>query len=124
MDDNHIEFTNDYFKRKATEHGFNIAQERSDGIAATKGKLSVIMSTETAQDGNRWLHVSLARPNKYPPYEEMVKIKEIFIGSDKKAIQVFPPKKNHVNIHKYCFHLWHCIDKDVLPDFDRGMGTI
>ena len=112
------------FKQIAEDHGFNVAEERLDGIACIKGNLIVIVSQGKEQDGKEWRHVSLSRRNKYPPYEEIKRIKNIFIGSDEKAMMIFPKETNHVNIHQYCFHLYSCIDGDSLPDFDRGMGTI
>jgi hypothetical protein len=48
----------------------------------------------------------------------------MFIGDGRKAIQVFAPVAEHVNIHEFCLHLWHCLDGDPLPDFTRGGPTI
>lgn len=108
---------------KAAIRNFVCMQRKFDGASFRKGFLTVIYSIGLELDNKRWLHVSLARPNKYPPYEEIKLVKDIFIG-DEKAIMVFPKKENFVNIHKYCFHLWRCLDGDTYPDFDRGMGTI
>jgi len=85
---------------------------------------TVIMSGATELDGRRWLHVSLANPRRLPPYRDIVEVKELFIGRGKKAIQVFPPRAEHVNIHPNCLHLWHCVDGDPLPDFTRGGKTL
>jgi hypothetical protein len=53
----------------------------------------------------------------------MSEVKELFIGGDRQAIQVMPPRSNHVNIHEV-LHLWHCLDGDGLPDFTGGGETI
>lgn len=87
-------------------------------------RLSVVVSGDVEQDGKRWLHLSVAHSDRLPKYETLVEVKELFIGGERKAIQVFPPRSQHVNIHNYCIHLWHCADEDGLPDFARGGKTI
>ncbi len=111
------------FYERINKAGFNIELQGKDGAKFRKGLLTVIYSIAKELDGKLWIHLSLARPNKYPTYEEIKQVKDIFIG-DVKAIMVFPESKHHVNLHPYCFHLWHCIEGDSLPDFDRGYGTI
>lgn len=72
-----------------------------------------------------WLHVSFSRKDRIPTYEEMCEVKEIFVGAEKTAYHVFPPRSKHVNIHANCIHLWHCIDGDPLPEFSEmvpGLG--
>jgi hypothetical protein len=44
-------------------------------------------------------------------------VKRSFIGDERMAVQVFPRASEHVNIAKYCLHLWHCVDGDPTPDF-------
>lgn len=84
-------------------------------------RLSVIVSGDVEQDGRRWLHLSVASPDWLPKYETLVEVKELFIGRERKAIQVFPPRSQHVNQHPNCIHLWHCVEaEDPLPDFTRG----
>jgi hypothetical protein len=79
--------------------------------------LYVICSARAEADGKRWAHVSCSYRNKLPSWEEMRLVKDTFIGRDKKAIIVLPPEAEHVNIHPYVMHLWHCLDEDPLPDF-------
>ena len=81
----------------------------------------VIVSTNREADGKRWLHVSTPFQDRLPTYEELCEVKNIFVGPDAKAVQVFPPEAEHCNVHPYCLHLWACIDEDPLPDF-RGPG--
>lgn len=113
----------DGIKEKAEAAGFTMVSKAADGMSFRKGSLTVIYSISKELDGKEWLHVSLARPNKYPPYEEIKYVKNIFIG-DSKAVMIFPEAKEHVNIHNYCMHLFMCLDGDPLPDFSRGMGTL
>lgn len=51
-------------------------------------------------------------------------VKDIFIGKDRKAVLVFPPEKEKINIHPYCMHLFACLSEDVLPDFTKGSGML
>lgn len=85
---------------------------------------TVIISGATELDGRRWLHVSTARPERLPTWDELVEVKETFIGRDRHAVQVLPPRAKHVNIHPHCLHLWHCVDGEPLPDFTRGGPTL
>ena len=40
------------------------------------------------------------------------------------AIMVIPPRSEYVNLNKRVLHLFYCLDRDVLPDFTRGGGTL
>ena len=86
--------------------------------------LRVIMSGAIEQDGKKWIHVSLSRKSRMPTYKDITVVKRLFIGADKKALQVLEPESEHANIHPFCLHLWHCVDADPLPDFTHGLGTI
>jgi hypothetical protein len=83
--------------------------------------LGVIAEVEL-HDDEAWLHVSFSRRNRMPSYEDMARVKALFIGDDRKAIQVLPAKSEHVNLHPYCLHLYSPIDRDPLPDFRRVGG--
>lgn len=87
-------------------------------------RLRVIVSDAVMDDGNMWRHVSMSHKNKLPSYKEMCLVKKIFIGDDRKAIQVFPAKSEHVNIHPYCLHLYCNMSHDNIPDFTMGSGMI
>ncbi|HET9954126.1 MAG TPA: hypothetical protein VFQ61_06465 [Polyangiaceae bacterium] len=71
-----------------------------------------------------WLHVSLSRPDRIPSYEDQTRVKTLFIGRRRTAIQVFPPEAKHVNVHPYCLHLWSPIDHEPLPDFRSAEGLL
>lgn len=83
-------------------------------------RLMVIVTGTLEDDGKRWLHVSASRPARVPSYRDLCMVKSIFIGDSRKAVQVFAPASEHVNIHPYCLHLWSCLDGDGLPDFRSG----
>lgn len=87
--------------------------------------ISVIESIAIELDGKRWQHVSVSRPDRLPDYADLTFVKKHWIGEDKYAYFVFPPREKHINIDKHCLHLWCCLDGNaVLPDFTRGGKTI
>lgn len=92
---------------QTTEDGARYLYRRS-GIAPV---LSVIISGCIELDGKRWIHVSCAY---------MGANRNTLLGRDAKAIQVLAPASEHITIHDFCLHLWHCVDGDPLPDFTHG----
>jgi hypothetical protein len=59
-----------------------------------------------------------------PTYADLCLAKRDLVGRFRKAIQIFPPETEHVNLHAYCLHLWAPLSHDPLPDFSRGNGVI
>lgn len=53
-----------------------------------------------------WDHVSVSLPNRCPTWKEMCFIKDLFWEDDDTVIQFHPPKKDYVNNHPFCLHLW------------------
>lgn len=85
---------------------------------------SVIFSAEM-HEGQWWMHLSIARPDRLPTWEEFRDAKEEFIGTDRVAYQVLPPKTEYVNIHPNCLHAFSPVDRaKALPDFTRGTGSL
>lgn len=78
--------------------------------------IRVIASAGTF-DGREWLHVSFSRERRLPDYKDLQLVRKDFIGTDKKAIMVFPEESHYVNIHQNCLHLWYSAENP-LPDFD------
>jgi len=102
--------------------GWDLRQERLDGRAYFNGLLglAVIVSAAVEQDGRRWLHLSVSHRDRLPKWREVVEVKELFLGVDRYAYQVLPPRDRYINIHPNVLHLWHCLDGDPLPDFTHG----
>ena len=92
------------------------------GFSKGAKQLTVVSSFAIQKDDKLWQHVS-ASAEKMPSYQELCWVKQIFIGEDKTAIQVFPKASEHVNDHATCLHLWCCLEADVLPDFS-WFGTV
>lgn len=83
-----------------------------------RGTFTILMSGKIEKDGKKWIHVSVARPDKLPEWNLLKEIKRIFIGFDRQAIQILPREKNYINMHPYCLHLFCCVDEaDPVPDF-------
>lgn len=61
-----------------------------------------------------WEHVSASLKNRCLTWEEMCIIKELFFHENETVIQIHPAKKDYVNNHPYCLHLWRSKTK-VLP---------
>lgn len=95
------------------------------GFWENNGKsLRVMASFARYSDGKFWLHLSMSHRRRMPTYDELTYLKRHWIGDDRKAVMVLPEKKEHVNIHPRCLHLFCCLDDDPLPDFTMGSGSI
>lgn len=101
---------------------YRVLNSKSKGFSKSLNALTVICSIGIKSDDKLWLHLSVSG-QKFPVYSDLVLVKNIFIGEDKTAIQVFPGSENHVNDHANCLHLWHCLEQSALPEFSL-FGTI
>ena len=64
-----------------------------------------------------WEHVSVSLPDRCPTWAEMCRIKELFWDDEDCVVQFHPPKRDYVNLHPYCLHLWRPIGATIpLPD--------
>lgn len=104
--------------------GWSLVQRSQDGAAYQGRSLHVIVSVATELDGLHWLHVSVSHPIRLPKWSELREVKDLFIGRERKAMQVLPPSSQYVNLHPRVLHLWCCLDGDPLPDFTHGTGSI
>ncbi len=86
--------------------------------------LFVMVSGAVELDSRRWIHVSVSRKDRLPSYDDLAAVKRTFIGDERRALQVFAPKSEHVNVHRFCLHLWTCLDRDGLPDFRDAGGSV
>jgi hypothetical protein len=112
--------------RRVLPPGWVRLQDGPDGaLYQSKSQgLGVIASVAQEMDGRWWHHVSLSRRSRMPSWDDVRHVKDVFIGRDRKAIQVLPAEAEYVNYHPFCLHLWSCFDDDPLPDFTHGLGTI
>ena len=79
--------------------------------------LFVIYSRSVMKNGSEWHHISLSRPDRLPSWSDVAKVKEDFLGTGGDAIHVIPKKRDHVNVHQYCLHIWESADgKNYIPN--------
>lgn len=64
-----------------------------------------------ASDQLGWKHVSvsLEYERKPPSWSIMAKVKDLFWEDDETVVQYHPAKKDYVNFHEGCLHLWQYI---------------
>lgn len=86
------------------------------------GRLGVIGSIGVHDDDKTYVHVSASMVNALPNWKDIKEVKELFIGVDRYAYMIFPPKEFYVNLHKYALHLWSCLDGPVMPEFSQMFG--
>ncbi len=72
-----------------------------------------------------WWHLSVSRANRVPTWDELMQAKEVFLGLEAHAVQVLPPRSQHVNIMPHCLHLFSRMDgTPSLPDFRQVGGGL
>lgn len=81
--------------------------------------LRVMWSVAREDDDRPWLHVSVSHRNGWPPNRNhMARVKEVFVGPDRYAYEVWPPADRYVNIGEV-LHLWAPVDHQPLPEFSH-----
>lgn len=88
------------------------------------GTATVIVSSGLFDDGQQWVHASIARADgTLPTYPDLTQLARA-VWPTGYAFQVFAPPDRHINIHPSALHLWGLIDGfNPLPDFACD-GTI
>jgi len=88
---------------EAPGHG-PVARDSRTYVSA--GGLRVIHSVDLLDDGSFWDHLSVSRVDRIPSWDDLVMVKEIFIGCEREALQLFPLRSEYVNVCKNCLHIW------------------
>lgn len=68
--------------------------------------MRVLRSLSTVKNGENWIHVSISRQDRLPTWQEIAKVRDEFLGDDVEAYHVAPMRKDYVNVHAHCLHLW------------------
>ena len=76
-----------------------------------------------ASDGAGWEHVSVSGRDRCPTWDEMCQVKAMFWDEDDCVIQYHPPKRDYVNIHPYCLHMWRPVGVDFPKPDSLMVGT-
>lgn len=75
-----------------------------------------------ASTGMGWEHVSVTlrerkKPGKFvqrcPTWLEMCYVKSLFWDEEEAAMQLHPPRSQHINNHQFCLHLWKPIAEPI-----------
>lgn len=91
-----------------------IIKEGKDGFGGTfydkksRCNLNFIMSW-----GAGFEHCSVSMPTRCPSWEQMCAIKDAFWNDDEVCMQLHPAKKDYVNNHPYCLHIWKPINEKI-----------
>lgn len=75
-----------------------------------------------ASIGMGWDHVSVSLEQRCPNWREMSYIKNLFWNDEEVVMQLHVAKKDHINLHPFCLHLWKPHDKEIPlpPNFMVG----
>lgn len=76
-----------------------------------KNKMLVVISEALMNDNTWYLHVSCSYRNKLPSWNDLKRVKNLFIGEDRIAYQVLPKQSEYVNLMPYCLHLWSPLEQ-------------
>lgn len=99
---------NKYRNRKAERMLLNGVPLYKGGVfeIPLKSGVNVKVIMDNGLNEEEWEHVSVSLKDRCPTWEEMCEVKELFFEDDETVVQYHPPKKDYVNIHPYCLHLW------------------
>jgi hypothetical protein len=73
-------------------------------------------------DPPAWEHVSVSLPRRCPTWEEMDFVKNLFFGEDECVIQFHPPRKDWINHHPFCLHLWKPVGVEIIRPPTETIG--
>jgi len=51
-------------------------------------------------------HVSVSRKGKPVKWQDIVYVKDVFMGEETEAFHIVPKHSEYVNLHENCFHIW------------------
>lgn len=67
--------------------------------------LGILKSIDNTPKWGPLKHVSISREDRYPNWDEILRVKDFFFGNID-CMMVIPKSKNYVNVHPNCFHIW------------------
>ena len=92
-------------------------QVRAATCALKNRDEAVILSAES-HDGRTWLHMSISHATRVPKWDEYRDAKDLFLGTDRDAVQILPRQSRYVNVHPYTLHAFAPFVGEIgLPDF-------
>jgi hypothetical protein len=73
----------------------------------------VVQYSVASSDDEGWEYVSVSLRNRTPNWREMGFIKDLFWDLEDVVIQYHPPKREYVNNHEHCLHLWRPVGVEI-----------
>lgn len=64
-------------------------------------------------DNLNWEHVSVSCKNRCPNWKKMCFVKDLFWTENEVVMQLHPAKKDYVNCHEFCLHMWRPTDQAI-----------
>ena len=71
-----------------------------------KTGVTTLVIADNGYSSSDWEHVTASTPTRCLTWNEMCEVKDFFFYDDECVVQYHPSKKDYVNIHEYCLHLW------------------
>jgi len=96
--------------------------DENNGVFRLKLNDSFLEFTVIATSCYGWDHVSVSTEKRYPNWNEMQQIKDLFFEAHEIAMQLHSSPSENDNIHQYCLHIWrpHEIAIPVPPPISIG----
>lgn len=84
-----------------------VEQSNEDGVAfLTRMTAGSEVLRVLASCGYGWDHVSVSTRHRCPTWEEMEFVRSICFHDHETAMQLSVPRKDHIDHHPHCLHLW------------------
>jgi len=64
-----------------------------------------------SHENGSW-HLSIAHPKRNPSWKELHDIRYDLVPEDAYMALILPPRREYVNLHEHCFHLWEVHGSD------------
>ena len=72
----------------------------------TEPESEMVIMSSGVDNKYGWEHVSVSLSHRAPTWGEMCFVKGLFWEDDEVVIQYHPAKKDYVDCHQHCLHLW------------------
>ncbi len=88
----------------------DIGEGERMGKESRANKLVVFETIDNTPKWGNLKHVSVSRSDHYPGWDELLAIKDKHFG-DIDCMMIMPKKKDYINLHPFCFHIWQCPER-------------
>jgi len=78
---------------------------RNSHVWRSESNIKVFYSEDNTPKWGWLKHLSISKKDRYPTWDEIVMVKEKFLG-DIDVAMILPKKEDYINLHENCFHLW------------------